>query len=67
MIESKDTNIKNIELAKISEEERAELSIEKQVLVPQSQILGYTVTDPNMTRRGPMDYACYNFQYLFPN
>ena len=55
MIESKDTNIKNIELAKISEEERAELSIEKQVLVPQSQSLGYTVTDPNMTRRGPMD------------
>ena len=43
MIESKDTNIKNIELAKISEEERAELSIEKQVLVPQSQSLGYTL------------------------
>ena len=64
MIETKDVAIKNIDLAKISEEERAELSIEKQVLIPQSQSLGYTVTDPNMTRRGPMEYANYGFQYV---
>jgi hypothetical protein len=64
MTDSKDSEVKNLELAKLSDQEKATLSIQKAKLIPQSQSLGFTKTDPNMTRRGPEDLGNYNFIYV---
>ncbi len=64
VIESKDSDIKNMELAKLSDQEKATLSIQKAKLIPQSQSLGYTETNSMTTRRGPEEFANYNSVYV---
>jgi hypothetical protein len=64
VIESKDSDIKNMELAKLSDQEKATLSIQKAKLIPQSQSLGYTQTNSLTTRRGPEEFANYNSIYV---